>query len=75
MQQAFTDSIVKNINRHSAALKSEFDRDRDPVRSRFAVLDNVLPEADASRIHEAAMLLLVTSVAGLLFGQRGLYRS
>ena len=51
MQQDFTRQIVNHLTRHAARLSTEFARDRHPVESRFAILDQVLPEADVRRIH------------------------
>lgn len=51
MEQAYVERIVDNITKHAAQLKADFARDRHPVQSRFAILDNVLPEADVKRIH------------------------
>lgn len=53
MQPAFTDHLVQNLTRNAAQLSADFARDRHPVESRFAVLDNVLPAKDVERIHAA----------------------
>jgi len=53
MQAALVKRICNEIARNKKHLAAEFARNRHPVESRFAVLDNVLPRADAERIHAA----------------------
>jgi Rps23 Pro-64 3,4-dihydroxylase Tpa1-like proline 4-hydroxylase len=44
-------TICERIERDAGRLHAEFARDRNPVKSRFAVLDDVLPPAHAEHIH------------------------
>jgi Rps23 Pro-64 3,4-dihydroxylase Tpa1-like proline 4-hydroxylase len=45
--------VREQIERNTPSLTAEFARDRHPVESHFAVLDNVLPTADVKRIYAA----------------------
>lgn len=45
--------ICKQLEHNTPALAAEFGRDRRPVESHFAMLDNTLPPADVERIYAA----------------------
>lgn len=51
MQTQLAQTICDRLARDADSLAAEFARDRCPVESRFAVLDDVLPTADAMQIH------------------------
>ncbi|MEX2113676.1 MAG: 2OG-Fe(II) oxygenase [Pirellulales bacterium] len=51
MQARLVKTICERIENDADRLQADFARDRKPVKSRFAVLDDVLPQTDAERIH------------------------
>lgn len=53
MQATFVQRIRQRIERSSDDLRTQFAQDRSPLKGRFAVLDDVLPLADAERIYAA----------------------
>lgn len=51
MQAALARSICDQLACNTEYLTAEFARDRHPVESHFAALDDVLPAADVERVH------------------------
>ncbi len=53
MKQELTDTICDRLEQNKQSLRAEFGRDRSPVESRFAVLDDVLTADAAASIFHA----------------------
>lgn len=51
MRAALVQRICEQLKRNAARLSAEFARDRSPVQSHFAVLDDVLPAVEVEQIH------------------------
>ncbi len=51
--QPLAAQVLAKLVKHTPELQLEFNRDRHPVKSRVAVLDNVLPPETVKRIYES----------------------